>query len=76
MTDKQNPHNQGEKVRAALAERADHRLNLATKRAQEIDAGGKFVPMVSDEQWASILDRISNGEIAAHVWIGVEKGPR
>ena len=67
MTDKQNPHNQGEKVRAALAERADHRLNLATKRAQEIDAGGKFVSMVSDDQWDGILERISNGEIDSHV---------
>lgn len=67
MTDKSNPHDQGAKVSAALADRAAHRLNLATKRAQEIDRGGKFVPMVSDDQWDAILERISNGEISAHV---------
>ncbi|GAA0456598.1 MULTISPECIES: hypothetical protein [Sphingomonas] len=40
---------------------------MATKRAQEIDEGGKFLPMVSDEQWDEVLERIANGEIAAHV---------
>lgn len=52
---------------AALALRAEHRRNMATKRAQEIDEGGKFLPIVSDEQWDEVLERIANGEIAAHV---------
>lgn len=67
MTDKANPHDHGAKVSAALALRAEHRINMATKRAQEISEGGQFVPMVSENQWKDVLERISNGEISAHV---------
>lgn len=67
MDDKVSPPEHGAKIKAALDLRADHRLNLATKRAQAINEGGKFIPMVTDEQWDEILERIANGEIGAHV---------
>ncbi len=66
MTDKISTDH-GAKIAAAIEIRTENRLNLATKRAQEIDTGGKFVPMLCDEQWDSVLDRISNGEIGNHV---------
>ena len=67
MTDKEKPSEHGAKVSAALQIRAENRLNLATKRAQEISEGGQFVPMVSEDQWNDILERVSNGEISHHV---------
>lgn len=67
MTDKASPSEHSAKIKAALAVRTDHRLNMATKRAQEISEGGQFVPMVSEDQWREVLERISNGEISAHV---------
>ncbi|MDD1452663.1 hypothetical protein NHF48_019800 [Sphingomonas sp. H160509] len=69
MTDKTDYHKagNGRAVSEAATIKAENRLNLATKRAQEISAGGKFVPMVSAEQWDEVLERISNGEIGAHV---------
>lgn len=67
MTSQKNPHDQGEKVRAAIQIRTDHRNAMAQQRAREIDEGGKFLPSITDEQWDDILNRIASGEISSHV---------
>jgi len=67
MTDKSPPSEHSAKIKAALTVRTEHRLNMATKRAQEISEAGTFLPMIPDEQWDDILDRIASGEITSHV---------